>query len=192
MDANQVAARQALNEIEQAVAQTRRAIAAGIAAPILMLWGVLWAGAFAATYAWPGRGGLAWLVADGLGMVGMAAICWRLRRRAAVRSEAARRLGRRLFWFWFLLFAYGFVWLRLLEPQREGQIEAFIVVLVMFAYVVMGLWLESGFLMGLGLVVTALTMAGYFLLGTAFDLWMAITGGGALFASGLYMRWKWR
>ena len=43
MEINRAEAQEALREIEQAMAQARRAIAAGIAAPVLMVWGVIWA-----------------------------------------------------------------------------------------------------------------------------------------------------
>ena len=64
--------------------------------------------------------------------------------------------------------------------------------LVMFGYVVLGLWLESAFLLMLGLAVTALTIAGYLFLAETFNLGARWMGGGALFISGLYMRLKWR
>lgn len=60
----------------------------------------------------------------------------------------------------------------------------------MFAYVVMGLWTDR-FLMWLGLFVTATALAGYFLVNPYFCLWMAVTGGGALMVTGLYIRHRW-
>jgi hypothetical protein len=192
MDINRAEAEESLGEIQQIMAQTRRAISAGIAAPLLMLWGLIWGAAFGANYAWPGHEGQVWSVADTIGLVGTVAVCWRTRRRGAVRSERARRLGARLFWFSILLIVYGFAWGSLIGPHNERQMAAFIVMLVMFGYVILGLWLESGFMLGLGLAVTALTMAGYLLLRETFNLWMAVAGGGALATSGLYMRLKWR
>jgi hypothetical protein len=62
----------------------------------------------------------------------------------------------------------------------------------MFAYVVIGLWFESWFLAVLGILVTVLTMAGYAWWPAYYCLWMAVTGGGALFGSGLYLRLRWR
>ncbi len=192
MEINRAEAEASLGEIEQAMAHTRGVISSGIAAPLLMMWGVIWALAFGLSFAWPDRQGQIWLVADSGGLLGTLAVIWWKRRQEAMHSERGRWLGIRLFWFAILLCAYGFAWGWLLKPQNDRQIGAFIVMLVMFGYVVLGLWLESPFLLMLGLAVTALTIAGYLFLTETFNLWMAIAGGGALFVSGLYMRLKWR
>ena len=80
-------------------------------------------------------------------------------------------------------------------PWNGDQIGVFLVTLVMFAYLVMGLWLEVPFLTGLGLAVTALAAGGYFASMFFFpgylSLWMAVTGGGALLSSGIYLVRKW-
>ena len=68
----------------------------------------------------------------------------------------------------------------LLKLQDDRQISAFIVMLVMFGDVVLGLWVESVFMLGLGLIVTALTLAGYLLFTQTFNLWMALAGGGSV------------
>jgi hypothetical protein len=44
----------------------------------------------------------------------------------------------------------------------------------------------------MGLIVTALTIAGFFLLPAWFYLWMAIASGGSLILSGLFIRKFWR
>ena len=62
----------------------------------------------------------------------------------------------------------------------------------MFAYVILGLWLEARFLIWLGLAVTGLTAVGYFLLPSYFYLWMAPMGGGALFVTGWYVNRFWK
>jgi hypothetical protein len=90
------------------------------------------------------------------------------------------------------MFAFVGVWIWLLRPTDRAQIAAFICTAVMFLYVVMGLWFEAWFLMGLGLVVTALTVVGYQMLPQHFYFWMAATGGGSLFVAGLYINRAWR
>jgi hypothetical protein len=192
MEINRAEAQVALREIEQAMAQARRAIAAGTAAPLLMLWGAIWGAAFGLNYAWPAHETAVWSVADGIGLFCTLAVCWQSMRRGEVHSERTRRLEARFLWFAILLTAYGFLWGSLLKLQDDRQISAFIVMLVMFGYVVLGLWVESVFMLGLGLIVTALTLAGYLLFTETFNLWMALAGGGALLVSGLYMRLKWR
>ncbi len=191
MEINRAEAEASLGEIKQAMADTRAAISTGIASPILMIWGVIWALAFGASYVWPDRQGQFWLVGDSVGLLGTMAAVLAKNRRETMHSERGRWMAVRLFWFAILLCAYGFAWGWLMKPQDGRQIAAFIVMLVMFGYVVLGLWLESAFLLILGLAVTVLTIAGYLLLRETFDLWMAIAGGGALFVSGLYMRLKW-
>jgi hypothetical protein len=69
-----------------------------------------------------------------------------------------------------------------------GAIQATI---PMFAYVVMGLWLDH-FILWIGLAVTALTLVGLFFLQPYFWLWMAVTGGGMLLGTGLYIRYQWK
>ena len=70
---------------------------------------------------------------------------------------------------------------------------AFITTAIMFAYVVMGLWLRMAFLTALGVLVTALTLGGYLLFYPEWlNLWMAFTGGGAVLASGVYLTWRGR
>jgi hypothetical protein len=57
----------------------------------------------------------------------------------------------------------------------------------MMMYSIAGLWFGYAFI-GIGLLVSALTLVGYFYAGNAFDLWMAFVNGGGLILGGLWMR----
>ena len=173
--------------------RTRRAY--GPVGPILMLWGVVWIVCFSIARFAPAASGWVWLVGDALGLVGSIYLGWTRERAEGERSAASKRLGRRLAAFWFLLFIYGDIWIALLTAGRGANISCFVVTLVMFAYVVMGLWLERYFFLWLGLLVTALAGVGYGLALAELvdlDLWLGLTGGAALFASGAYLAWRWR
>jgi hypothetical protein len=61
----------------------------------------------------------------------------------------------------------------------------------MFGFVMFGLWVGR-FFVWLGLLVTALILIGYRYSGDYFNLWMAITGGGALIVSGVFIRKFWK
>ena len=65
-------------------------------------------------------------------------------------------------------------------PWRGEQLGMFVVTLVMFAYVVMGLWLDMQFLLRLGLLGTLLAGVGYVFsraIPGYLDLWLGFTCG---------------
>ncbi len=72
------------------------------------------------------------------------------------------------------------------------QCNVFISTAGMFAYVVMGLWFNSRFMIILGLALTGVTLVGFYLLTPYYCLWMAIMGGGTLLGTGMYIRVRWR
>ena len=192
-------AQAALDEISSVISTTQKAIASGPAAPLLIMWGVIWVIGYSVTQFSPQHAGLAWM---GLVFAGSAASWWvGWKMQATVSSPNDWKIGV----FWMVLFGYAIVWMFLLAPADlpkgeewatkhpflSKQIGAFFATIPMFAYVVGGLWFGS-FFVWLGLIVTALTLGGYYFLEDYFSLWMALTGGGSLILAGLYVRKFWR
>ena len=194
-----------LEQIQATFGQTKKKIAAGSTAPLLILWGAIWFVAYLGTYVADllefkvycfrltsrisigiHTAGLCWMVLVPIGMVAS----WIIGvSRAPVKSPHNKRFG----FSWLILFIYAILWLTLLWPWNEYQINAFLASIPMFSYVVMGLWADR-LLFWLGLVVTLLIIVGFFLFHyqPLFWLWMAILGGGALAGTGLYIRKAWR
>ena len=199
MDLSKEEAQDSLNQIEAVFARTRKAIASGSASALLILWGAIWVAGYLSIYAFTPRAAEApeyprfsliltiiWAVLILIGVVDS----WIIGvRKSPTKSPHNQRLG----FFWFFLFVYANVWLVLLWPWNHYQMQAFVAALVMFAYVVMGLWFDR-FLLWLGLAVTTLIVLGYFLFlfQPTFWLWMAVMGGGTLMTTGLYIRKAWR
>ncbi len=195
MEVTEKQAQEALRDVESVAKGVQGTLAYGVAGPILVLWGGVWMVCFSLVHFAPQLAGWGWLIGNSVGIAGSLYL-GRFRAKAkAVRSETSKRIGWRLFWFWFFLFIYADIWLAVLWPWRGEQLGMFLVTLIMFAYVVMGLWLELRFMLWLGLAVTALACVGYassFALPGYLDLWLAFTGGSALLASGLYLTLRWR
>jgi hypothetical protein len=190
MDISEKDAQQSLNQIQDASAQMRRAIASSYASGLLILWGVLWAGAFTATYFYLAYAFHIFMVMAAVGGIGTFIIQCVFRSKAPIKNSSG--LGWRMFWFWTLLFVYIVIWLSILAPFTGLQCNAFICTAVMFAYIVLGLWFGSYFMVFLGLAVTVATLIGYHLFTPYYSLWMAAMGGGALLGTGLYIRICWR
>jgi hypothetical protein len=182
-----------LAEVESVQKQTIHLLAASYASPILMLWGSIWIVAFLGSHFWVQQAGYIWIALSMAGGIATFFICWRqFKKTGPTKSRDASTLGRRIFWFWILLLGFIVLWLKILPAQNGMQMNVFICTASMFAYVVMGLWLESRFLMWLGLAVTGIALLGYYPLREYYNLWMAVTGGGAIFGTGLYIRLRWR
>jgi hypothetical protein len=76
------------------------------------------------------------------------------------------------------------------QPTLKS-LYAYTCLVVMQAYVIAGLWTDT-YLFGVGLLISALILVGYFWVPGIFWPWMAICGGGSLVASGFYVRHFWR
>ena len=186
------AARAALSDAQGVAERTRRALSERGGDWIMMIWGAIWIVGYGGMHLWPRATGWVWLALDVAGIAATITIAFRAGRRDVKAGATTRRMNWRMFWSWLLLFCYADVWLLLLWPFDGLQIGAFVATLVMFAYVLMGLWLGDWLFITLGLAVTALTLVGYLLFREVFGWWMAGCGGGALLGGGMYVRLRWR
>jgi hypothetical protein len=213
MEISSQEAGESLAQAEDAAARTRKLLACRGTDALFVIWGVVWFLGFLGTEFAPRlllaltRGGevrgetVAWTV-NGLWLAlialggAVSVVVWK--RRSPTKKGGGARFG----WFWVLLYVYVNVWILLIWPfiKVEGAAEsvrfwrhmsAICATVPMFAYVVMGLWLDH-FIIWIGLAVTALTLLGLFLVPDWFWIWMAVVGGGTLAGTGLLVRNRWR
>jgi hypothetical protein len=194
MDISDEDARNSLDQIQAVVNRTRKTIAASYNSKLLIMWGLIWVAGFLGTHfslAWAWH---TWMVLSGIGSIATLLVSRRQSRLAnPIKIPATEKLGWRIFWFWSLLFVYMFIWLSILRPRHGIQLNAFICTAVMFAYIVTGLWFKSYHMLWLGIVVTCITLVGFYLIPPGYYcLWMAAMGGGALLSTGLYIRLRWK
>lgn len=185
MNVSREEAREALAAVSAVRERTRRAVALGGGDVILMIWGVVWLIGYTVTQLTTGPLlGAVWTVLDVAGIAGTLFVVSRISNR--VRDPMGPRIG----FLWLALFGYSALWIWLAQPLSELQLSVLITTFVMFGYVVLGLWLDT-ILLWLGLAVTALALGAYLLVPEFFGFWMAFVGGGAIFATGLYIRRRW-
>jgi hypothetical protein len=192
MNVSQEDAQASLSSVQYVMVQTKKAIASSYANPSLIMWGILWITAFTATHFYYVYAFYIFMAMAVIGGVGTAVIVGIFRSRAPIKDRSSQKYGRRVTALWIFLCIYIVVWLFLLTPFTGIQCNAFICTAAMFAYIVIGLWFESRFMIVLGLIVTAGTLVGFYLLREYYCLWMAFVGGGAIFGTGLYIRLRWR
>jgi hypothetical protein len=192
MTVSQQDAAESLDLIHQTAAKTRRAVSASYAGNLLILWGLIWLAGFTAMYVSPHRGWIVFAGLDGLGISSTLLLCRKWPVRTLAGGGSVSSAARRMLVFGLVLLAYAGLWVLLLRPIGGILLGTFLATVVMMGYVVIGLWSGSTFMIVLGLVVTGLTILGYYALPGCFNLWMAVTGGGALLGTGLYIRIRWR
>lgn len=195
MDVSKEEAQKSLGQIQDTVQRTKKMVAYAGVDTIFIVWGVIWVLGYLSTHFLPLLCLWIWLVLVAAGFIISVIVG---RRSMPVRSPA----GKRIAWFWLLLFFYVSLWIALLFPfikvrgHEQSQMfwrhmGAILATVPMFAYVVMGLWLAH-FMIWIGLAVTALTFLGLFVIQPYFWLWMAAAGGGTLIGTGLFIRNRWR
>ena len=184
-------AKESLSSVRNVMSQMHKAIASSYANPLLIMWGVFWIIAFTATHFYTAYAFEIFLAMSIAGGAGTAAVVMLFRTQIPVKDDS-QKLGWRITLFWIFLVAFIVIWLFLLTPFNGMQCNAFICTAVMFAYIVTGLWFESRFMIMLGAALTAATLVGFYILTQYYWLWMAFTGGGALFGTGIYIRLRWR
>lgn len=182
-------AEEALAAIQTMVRKTQRAISNSGAYAFLIVWGFVWLFGFLTSHFIQNEtAGYIWIGLDILGGVFSAVIGARMNRN--VRSPSAVASGKRIAWFWLLLFLYCIAAIGVAWPVDGNKLAMFIILFVMIGWMAMGLLLSFASIW-LGLVITALALIGYFFLPDIFYLLMAILGGGGMIALGVYIRKKW-
>jgi len=188
MEISREEAQRSIAEVNKVASDTARSVAGAFAGPTLILWGVVVIAAYIGTHFFMRLAWHIWMVLDGVGLAGTTLICLaQFRRAKATRYQNAGQVGWRILCFWSAIFGYMFIWLYLMKPRNGLELNAFIVTVIMFAYVMMGLYEGARFLLWLGLAVTGLTLVGVYIIPHKFYcLWMAPAAGGALLLTGVY------
>ena len=185
-------AARALEEIGEAGSRMNRLGLYADLAPNFMLWGTIWFAANLITEFWPGYANLAWLI--GSLLIGTPLTIYftvRQGRRSGARMRQAgvdpKALGGRMALLGAIVWGFFASIVAVTAPLNGRQVDAFISLFFAFAYAIGGIW--GGWrLMAIGLIAAAAVLFGYFALQQHFYLWMAVVGGGALFAGGLWLR----
>ncbi|MGO8916740.1 MAG: hypothetical protein ACLQJR_12610 [Stellaceae bacterium] len=172
-----------LSDIESVERRTHQAITYEHSSRQFLLWGGLVVCGYLFTFFQPERAYVGWVIVTALGLGGSFA----LRRWGPLTHSRDSRLGRRLGYGQLVLVGFGLILLWLLWPIDPRQQSAFWPTLVMFCYVLAGLWLGTFFIV-VGTSVTALIVIGYAWAGAWYPLWLAASVGGGLIASGLWLR----
>ena len=182
-------AEEALAAIQKVTQKTRHSIASSGAYIFLIVTGVVWLVGFLATqfltgaivaYIWIGTSLLGGALATIVG----------IRRGPRVRGPSANASTRRAVIFWLLLVFYAAAVIAIARPADGKQVTMFVLLFIMIGQLSMGLLLSFSSVWW-ALPITALALAGYFLLPQIFYLWMGILVGGGMIVLGLYIRLRW-
>jgi hypothetical protein len=171
----------ALSDIGEIARRVRQSTIYHLASLLLIMWGALTFAGYLVTWLSPRTGYYAWPAVYVVGIAGSIAISAFNRRRSGIRT-----FDYRIFAAFVLFVAFGLFccWLGHFGPRQLGT---FWPIYFMLVYTIAGLWVGRAFV-AIGLGIIALTLVGYFLIGDAFDLWMAFVNGGGLILGGLWMR----
>ena len=148
------------------------------ASPHLILWGVIYAVAYTASFLRPAEANLIWTVATPAGILGNVLIA----RGCKPSADLGFALGAIA-----ALLAFTCAAVAVMQPRDPQQIAAFVPLVVALVYVMFGLRHGLRFA-ATGIALGVLTCAGFFALRETFMLWMAVIGGGSLILAGLWLR----
>lgn len=182
-------AEEALQAIQTMMQKTRRAISSSGAYNFLILWGAIWLVGFLNSQFLPNKtSGYVWMGLDILG--GLLSVVVAMRLNQGVRTSMPTTSGKRIAFFWLLLFFFCAAAIAVASPVDGKQLAMFIILFITVGWIAMGLLLSfASAWWGLGLL--ALSLVGYFLLPGIFYLWMAFLGGGGMIALGIFVRNRW-
>jgi hypothetical protein len=172
----------ALSDIDSIVHRVRQSTIYNLASLMLILWGVLTFAGYLVTWLSPRHAGYGWIAVYVAGIAGTVVISAFNHARSGIRTFDTRMFAAFLLFIAFGVFCSG--WLGHFTPRQMGT---FWPIYFMLFYTIAGLWVGHAFV-AIGLSIIALTLTGYFYVGSAFDLWMAFVNGGGLILGGLWMR----
>lgn len=182
-------AEESLAAIQQVVQKTRRSIADSGYSTSLIITGVVWLIGYLGTQFLTGS--IVVTIWVGVSLLGSAAATiLGIRRGKRVRNPATHQTVRRIGFFWLLLVLFCAASIAVAWPMNGKQLTVFIILFIMLGQAAMGLILSFSSVWWV-LPISALALAGYFLVPDYFYLWMSLLGGGSMIALGLYIHHRW-
>ena len=191
MNVSRDEAAQALEEIDRAGGRMRQLGLYADSAPMFVLWGLIWLVANLVTEFAPAWSSRAWLTGLAVGVPLTIFFSARQGRRNGARIRQAggdaRAQGRRMALHTVTTACFFVSIMIIVSPLSARQQVAFISLFFAAGYAYGGIW--AGWrLYAIGAVTAAAVMFGFLVLQQHFFLWMALVGGGALLAGGLWLR----
>ncbi len=182
-------AEEALAAIQKVTQKTRQSVASSGAYIFLIITGAIWLVGFLSNQFLSGE--LAAYVWIGTSLLGSAlAVLLGTQMGRRVRSASTASYATRIGIFWVLLVFYAIAAIAIAQPGDGKQLTMLIILFIMLGQMAMGL-LFSFSSTWWALPITALALAGYFLLPGLFYLWMGVLVGGGMIALGVYIRLRW-
>jgi len=189
MNISPTEAEEELAAIQKMMQKTRHSIASSGAYVFLMATGIVWMIGFVSTQFLPAD--IIGYIWTGLSLVGTAlGVLLGTRMGPRVRGPATTATTKRAVTFWLLLVFFCIATILVARPSDGKQVTMFIILFMMIGQLSMGMLLSYSAVWW-ALPITALALAGYFLLPGIFYLWMGILVGGGMIAIGLYIRSRW-
>jgi hypothetical protein len=189
MNISPTEAEETLASIQSIMQKTRASIASGGTYITLIVTGIVWLVGFLATQFLSGAiVAYIWIGMTILGSLLGALLGFRLGKR--VRTPSAAPMAKRIGLFWLLLVLFGIATIVVARPTDGKQVTMFVILFIMLGQLSMGPVISFSSVWW-ALPITALALAGYFLLPGIFYLWMGLLGGGGMIALGLYIRLRW-
>ena len=180
---------ESLKIIDEAMAQTRRAIAHSGSGYFFIIWGIVWLVGFLGNELLvPPVAGYLWLALDVLGLAGSVIVGIRMNRQ--VRSPEGKRTGLRAAALWGLLMVYGVVLYWAASPPPD-RFSLFVTLFIGFAYAIAGLWISTPLLLT-GLGISALAAIVWIAAPGLLPYALSLLGGGGMIAVGAYMLRAWK
>jgi hypothetical protein len=172
----------ALDDVNDVVRRVRQSQIYQTASLVITIWGVLVFAAYVFNYTWPRQGYTIWTAANLMGLVISIAVGALINARAG-----ARRFPIRSSLTFLLIGVFGVYCSVVLGHFGARQMIVFWALYGMLFYAIAGIWFGYAFIV-IAACTTALTLIGYYCVGAAFLLWMAVAHGGGLVLGGLWMR----
>ncbi|UFX46785.1 hypothetical protein HAP47_0008995 [Bradyrhizobium sp. 41S5] len=172
----------AMDDINDVVRRVRQSQIYQTASLIITIWGVLVFAAYIANHFWPRQGYTIWTATDLGGLVISTAVGFVINLRSGNGAFPIRSLISFL-----LIGAFGVFSSIVLGHFGPRQMIVFWTLYGMLFYAMAGVWFGYAFIV-IAACTSALTLIGYYCIGPAFLLWMAVVHGGGLVLGGLWMR----
>jgi hypothetical protein len=182
-------AEESLAAIQDMTQKTRHSLASSGAHIALIVTGIIWLVGYVATQFLSGD--IVAYIWIGITLIGAGlSILMSRRMGPSVRSPSTAIYTKRAGFFWLCLVFYCIAVIAVARPTDGKQVSMFVILFIMIGELSMGLLLSFAYSWW-ALPITALSLAGYFLLPDYFYLWMGVLVGGSMILLGLYIRRKW-